>query len=101
MPNPKHGFHSDRPSYSSVHWALTRNRGPAYLQKCERCGAPAEDWSCTLPTIWGRDASRARSASWSTNLLDYIPLCTCCHGTQNREVEMQVIVDEVMEYMLS
>ena len=61
-------------SYTAVHKRLRRDRGTPRL--CEHCGtttAKKFEWAYAGP---GHESSRA---AYSTDLTDYIRLCTSCH----------------------
>lgn len=58
-------------AYSTRHWRVREQRGPAKLLKCVHCAAngtdkQALDWAC----VHGRDGG---------DPMDYIPLCRKCH----------------------
>lgn len=68
-----------RPSYYSVHQALTKRWGPARDHLCAGCLGPAAEWAY-LHT--NKNPSRNRKGSpFSTSLGDYAPLCRSCHRT--------------------
>jgi DNA-directed RNA polymerase subunit M/transcription elongation factor TFIIS len=55
-----------RSTYHVNHQMVRKERGPAWQQKCEHCGARAKQWA----TIHGRSGASPD---------DYMPLCGSCH----------------------
>lgn len=68
-------YRTATPSYKTVHWRLSRERGPASAHDCEDCGRPAEEWAFDEPTGHSDDLSR------------YAPLCCSCHARRDGRVE--------------
>lgn len=74
--------YKDVPTYNGMHQRVRLAKGYATLHKCGRCEKQAEDWALdhdhASTIITGYDYS-GRLTKYSTNVDDYIPLCSSCH----------------------
>jgi hypothetical protein len=70
--------------YEGAHARLRESRGQARDYQCVWCNRPALDWALKRGGVREVTGTRTHSsgvivATWSTNPLDYQPMCRSCH----------------------
>jgi hypothetical protein len=60
--------------YMRQHVKIKRERGPAAVHRCVKCGCNATQWA------WIHDMDR-------NNVMSYMPMCTSCHRIYDHSVD--------------